>query len=86
MRFAALDAQLAQCLEALADLFVSKVGVSGPFLMLSPIGTLVMKSQDEPLDPVVKAFNGTMLDMRSTLGSDYLLALHLHKVCRNNDI
>ncbi|EFJ48597.1 hypothetical protein VOLCADRAFT_90728 [Volvox carteri f. nagariensis] len=78
-KLAVLDAQLAQCLEDLADAFVSKVGINGSLYALSSSGTLVPKAPDQPAEPVVDAFNQTMLDMRTALGEDYLLALHIHK-------
>jgi hypothetical protein len=78
-RLAALDARLAQCLEDLADSFVRNVGVAVAALALSPSGELVSRAAGQAPDPVVEAFNRTMMDMRATLGSDYLLALHLHK-------
>ncbi|GIL55097.1 hypothetical protein Vafri_10716 [Volvox africanus] len=76
---AVLDAKLAQCLEELADSFVRKVGMTSSYLKLSSSGILVPKNPDQTMDPVVGAFNQTMLEMRSALGADYLLALHVHK-------
>ncbi|GIL82763.1 hypothetical protein Vretifemale_11699 [Volvox reticuliferus] len=78
-KLAALDAKLAQCLEDLADSFVGKVGITNSYLKLSSLGTLVPKNPDQPMEPVVEAFNKTMLEMRTALGADYLLALHIHK-------
>ncbi|GLI67384.1 hypothetical protein VaNZ11_011565 [Volvox africanus] len=76
---AALDAKLAQCLEELADSFVQKVGITTSYLTLRSSGILDLKDPDQPMDPVVGAFNQTMLEMRSALGAEYLLALHVHK-------
>ncbi|GFR52497.1 hypothetical protein Agub_g15067 [Astrephomene gubernaculifera] len=76
---AACDKQLARCVEELSDFFVKNVGSKPPALSLSAQGTLVPRSSGEKLHPAVEAFNQAMLDMRTALGSDYLLALHLHK-------
>ncbi|KAG2494446.1 hypothetical protein HYH03_007498 [Edaphochlamys debaryana] len=76
---AACDARLASALETLHDYFARNSGSSQPGLTLGATGLLVPRTPGARPDPAVDSFNSALTDMRAALGSDYLLALHLHK-------